>query len=255
MNPIAFEIFGYSIRWYGIMISLGIIAAILLSNYTCKVKKVDNDILLNAFFIALPFAIIGARAYYVFFEFDSYKDNFIDMFNIRQGGLAIHGGLIGGLSAAYIYAKKKGINFLQYADAAAPTIILAQGFGRWGNFFNQEAFGGRVSESFISHFPTFIQKGMLINGSYYHPTFLYESIWDIVICLVLLLILNKFKHINGFTLFSYFGLYSLGRFFVEGLRTDSLMLGPLRMAQVISIVFIVLSAVYLVYSKKNSRIQ
>lgn len=252
MNPIAFEIFGYSIRWYGIMISLGIIAALILSNYTCKVKNVDNDTLINGFFIALPFAIIGARAYYVFFEFDSYRNHLIDVFNIRQGGLAIHGGLIGGLSAALIYAKKKKINFLEYADAAAPTIILAQGIGRWGNFFNQEAFGSKVSESFISHFPSFIQKGMYIYGSYYHPTFLYESLWDVFICAILLLVLNKFKHINGFTLFSYFGLYSLGRFFVEGLRTDSLMLGPLRMAQVISIVFIVLSIVYLIYSKKKS---
>lgn len=251
MNPVAFEIFGLSVRWYGIMISTGIICALLLSNYTGKIKKIDNDILFNAFFIALPFAIIGARAYYVIFQFESYKDNLIDIFNTRQGGLAIHGGLIGALTASYIYAKKKGINFLQYADAAAPAIILAQGIGRWGNFFNQEAFGSEVSKSFISHFPNFIQKGMLIYGHYYHPTFLYESIWDVLICLVLLIILNRFKNNHGFTLFSYFGLYSLGRFFIEGLRTDSLMIGPLRIAQVVSLVAIVLSSAAIFYIKKK----
>lgn len=251
MNPIAFEIFGFSIRWYGIMISTGIICALLLSGYTSKIKKIDNDILLNGFFIALPFAIIGARAYYVFFEFDSYKNNLIDMFNIRQGGLAIHGGLIGGITAAFIYAKRKGINFLQYADAAAPTIILAQSIGRWGNFFNQEAYGSEVSKSFISHFPAFIEKGMLIYGHYYHPTFLYESLWDFSMCLVLLLILKKFRTKHGLTLFSYFILYSLGRFFTEALRTDSLMLGSLKMAQVISLAAILLSAAAIFYIKKK----
>lgn len=251
MNPIAFEIFGLSIRWYGIMISTGIICALLLSNYTCKVNKTDNDTLINGFFIALPFAIICARAYYVLFELNTYKDNFIDVFNIRQGGLAIHGGLIGAFAASFIYAKKKGLNLLQYLDAAAPTIILAQGIGRWGNFFNQEAHGGEVSQSFISHFPAFIQKGMLIYGHYYHPTFLYESIWDAFICIVLLIILNKYKDKYGFTVFSYFILYSLGRFFIEGLRTDSLMLGPLKMAQVISLVAIILSAISIVYLKKK----
>lgn len=251
MNPTAFEIFGFSVRWYGIMISTGIVCALLLSNYTSMIKKIDNDILVNAFFIALPFAIIGARSYYVIFEFNSYKDHLIDIFNIRQGGLAIHGGLIGGLSASYIYAKKKKINFLQYADAAVPTIILAQGIGRWGNFFNQEAYGGEVSKAFISHFPNFIQKGMLIYGQYYHPTFLYESIWDVSICLVLLFMLKKFKDINGITTFSYFILYSVGRFFVEGLRTDSLMLGPLRMAQVISLVAIIISSIAILYIKNH----
>ena len=249
MNPIAFNIFGLDIRWYGILIALGMMVGIILANYTSRLKDVDYDEFLNIVLISFPIAIIGARFYYVIFEFNQYKDNLIDVFNIRQGGLAIHGGIIFGMIAALIYTRLKKENLLEFADIAAPSIIIAQAIGRWGNFFNSEAHGGPVTQGFISEFPNFIQKGMLIDGVYYHPTFLYESIWNVIICLLLLYLLTKTFKI-GTVFFSYIGLYSLGRFFIEGLRTDSLMFGGMRVAQLISLVGI---AIWIIFIAINHR--
>ena len=249
MDPIAFNIFGLDIRWYGIFIAIGMMVGILLANFTCKLKNVDYDEFLNIVLISFPIAIIGARAYYVVFEFNQYKDNLIEVFNIRQGGLAIHGGIIFGMVAALIYTKYKKESLLKFADVAAPSIIIAQAIGRWGNFFNGEAHGGPVSQGFISIFPSFIQKGMLINGVYYHPTFLYESIWNVMVCLLLVYLLTKTLKL-GTVFFSYIGLYSLGRFFIEGLRTDSLMLGSIRVAQLLSLTGIALWGVFLVINYK-----
>ena len=139
MDPIAFSIFGLTIRWYGISIAIGMMVGIILANYTCKLKNLDYDEFLNIVLISFPIAIIGARAYYVIFEFNQYKDNLIEVFNIRQGGLAIHGGIIFGMIAALIYTRYKKENLLEFADVAAPAIIIAQAIGRWGNFFNSEA--------------------------------------------------------------------------------------------------------------------
>ncbi|MDP4179142.1 MAG: prolipoprotein diacylglyceryl transferase, partial [Bacillota bacterium] len=136
MDPIAFYIFGISIRWYGIFIALGVISATILAYYTCKFRNLNFDLLLDVVLISLPIGIIGARLYYVIFQFDYYKDNLIDILNIRQGGLAIHGGLIFGLLAAFITAKRKKIDFLSMVDVIAPSVIIAQALGRWGNFFN-----------------------------------------------------------------------------------------------------------------------
>ena len=154
MNPVAFEIFGLQIRWYGIIIAGGVLAAFLLSSVLAKKKGVS-----------FPIAIVGARAYYVAFEFKNF-DSFADMINIRTGGLAIHGGLIAGIITAYIVLRIKKVNFWEYIDVVIPAVALAQGIGRWGNFMNHEAHGGAVSSDFISRFPEFIQKGMLINGAY-----------------------------------------------------------------------------------------
>ena len=247
-NPIAFELFGLEIRWYGLLIGLGVLVALGLACFNCKKKDLSFEILTDGFLIAFPCAIIGARLYYVAFEFERYKDNIVDIFNIRQGGLAIHGGLIGAFLAAYIFAKVKKISVLEYMDVVAPSLILAQAIGRWGNFMNSEAHGGVVSAEFISKFPKFIQDGMYINGHYYHPTFLYESMWNLLVCGVLMFILYKRKEgFNGIVIFSYIGLYSLGRFFIEGLRTDSLMFLGLRVAQLISIVGIAISIASIIY--------
>ncbi|OOM82170.1 prolipoprotein diacylglyceryl transferase [Clostridium puniceum] len=255
MDPIAFEIGSFEVRWYGILIACGVILAMLLTSYNCKKKDVDFDIILDIFFIAFPAAIIGARIYYVIFEFENYKNNLIDMFNIRKGGLAIHGGLIGALLAIYIFARIKKMNIIKYLDVAAPSIILAQAIGRWGNFMNGEAHGGKVSYEFISKFPTFIQKGMYIGGTYYHPTFLYESGWNLMVCIILLIILyKKINNDNGIVIASYMVLYSLGRVFIEGLRTDSLMIGNMRVAQLISISGIILGAsIILIIKKKKTN--
>lgn len=255
MNPIAFQIGSFEVRWYGILIAFGVIVAILLASYNCKRKDVDFDIILDGFFIAFPAAIIGARVYYVIFEFQNYKDNIIDIFNIRKGGLAIHGGLIGAFLAVYIYSRIKKLKILKYLDIAAPSIILAQAIGRWGNFMNGEAHGGEVSYEFISKFPSFIERGMNIGGVYYHPTFLYESIWNLIVCIILLIILYKKRHnYDGIVIASYMILYSLGRVFIEGLRTDSLMIGNIRVAQLISITGIIAGTAIILYIRKKREI-
>jgi phosphatidylglycerol:prolipoprotein diacylglycerol transferase len=254
MNPIAFNIFGLSVAWYGIFIATGMMVGILLAQFTAKLKNVDYDELLNITLIAFPIAIIGARAYYVAFEFNQYKDDLIQVLNIRQGGLAIHGGVIFGMIAALLYTRYKKESLLKFADVAAPSIIIGQAIGRWGNFFNSEAHGGPVTQGFISKFPDFIQNGMLIDGVYYHPTFLYESIWNVLVCLILIYLLTKtFK--RGTVFFTYIGLYSIGRFFIEGLRTDSLMFAGLRVAQLISLAGVALWIIFLIinHRKKDFR--
>lgn len=253
MNPIAFYVGNLEIRWYGVIISIGAVLGLLLAEYSCKIRKVNYDEFINVFLIAFPAAIIGARLYYVIFEFENYKDNLINILNIRQGGLAIHGGIIFGVLAVYLYLKYRKENFFEYADVAAPSIILGQAIGRWGNFFNSEAHGGPVTKEFISKFPQFIQKGMFIGGTYYHPTFLYESIWNFMVCIFLIHILKKTKK-KGIVFMSYIGLYSLGRFFIEGLRTDSLYLGSIRVAQLMSIIGISLSIFFIYNIIKKHKI-
>ena len=252
MNPVAFEIFGQPIRWYGIIIASGVLVAFFVSYLLAKKKELDFDIIIDGFLWSFPFAIIGARLYYVIFEYKNYH-SFIDIINIRNGGLAIHGGLIGGLVVAYIFTKIKKINFFEYIDVIIPGVILAQAIGRWGNFMNQEAHGGPVSQEFISKFPQFIQDGMLINGTYYHPTFLYESVWNLIVFAILIFILYKKKKQHGIVIGSYLILYSLGRFFIEALRTDSLMFFGLRVAQIISLLGIVIGIILILRAIKNKE--
>ena len=254
MNPTAFSILGFDIRWYGIIIATGIVLGISIANYNCKWREIDYDNLLNIVLLSLPIGIIGARLYYVVFEFENYKNNIIEAFNIRHGGLAIHGGLIFAIGTALIYTKVKKLPFIKFADVAAPCIILAQGLGRWGNFFNQEAHGDVVSYEFIKHFPMFIQKGMNIEGIYYNPTFLYESTWNLLVFIILMGILRKSKK-NGIVFFTYIGLYSIGRFIIEGMRTDSLMLGPIRIAQLVSLSGVLIWIIFIGSSYYKSAIK
>ncbi|KRQ86751.1 Prolipoprotein diacylglyceryl transferase [Caloramator mitchellensis] len=251
MNPVAFSIFGLDIRWYGIFISAGIIIGILVSIWTTKINRVNFDKMTDALLISLPFGIIGARLYYVLFNWGYYSKNLWQIIDIRQGGLAIHGGLILGVLSALIYMKINGMDFLKYLDAAAPSISIAQSIGRWGNFFNQEAHGGEVSKAFISIFPEFIQKGMYIEGMYYHPTFLYESIWNLINFIILIFITKIYNKQKGIIFAYYIAIYSFGRLLIEGLRTDSLMIGPLRIAQVISLVFLSASIYFIRFKIKN----
>lgn len=238
MNPVFINIGNFEVRWYGVLIAIGMLIGLILSDYNCKKKNLDFNIIIDAFPIILIISIIGARLYYVIFEFSNYKDNLIDIFNIRQGGLAIHGGIIFASISAYVYSKIRKINLLEYLDVVVPSMILAQSIGRWGNFMNGEAHGDIVTYEFISKFPEFIQKGMFINGHYYEPTFLYESIWNFIVFIILMVILHKTKE-KGIATFAYISLYSTGRVFIEGLRTDSLMFFNIRAAQLISIVGII----------------
>lgn len=253
MNPVAFEVFGLEIRWYGIIISMGVLAAMSLIYILAKKKNLNYDTIIDAFLITFPISIVGARLYYVAFEYETYH-SFMDVINIRNGGMAIHGGVIAALLSGYVFARYKKINFLKYVDIIMPGVILAQAVGRWGNFMNQEAHGGPVSKEFISKFPEFIQKGMLISGTYYHPTFLYESIWDLLVCLILVYILLKRKEAkDGVVLSGYMILYSIGRFFIEGLRTDSLMFMGLRTAQIVSLLGIILGILLIIYINRKKK--
>lgn len=251
MNPIAFHIFGFEIRWYGLLISSAILLGLFISSKRCPMYKVNFDNLVDIFLVSLPSAIIGARLYYVIFNWSYYYNNPLRIINIREGGLAIHGGIIGALLAGYIMSKIKKINFTKILDITAPSFILGQSIGRWGNFFNSEAHGGIVTKDYISKFPKFIQKGMYINNNYYHPTFLYESIWNFIIFL-LLLYLTKKDLKSGSLFYIYLLLYSVGRFFIEGLRTDSLMLGSIRVAQLISLLLIILCLILILKPRSKN---
>lgn len=255
MNPVAFNIGNFEIRWYGILIVLGIFVGMFIAYYNSKKLNLDFEKIIDGFLVAFPCAIVGARAYYVFFEFDNFKNNIWSVFNLRTGGLAIHGGLIGALIGTIIYCKFKKIEMMKYLDVVAPSLILAQAIGRWGNFMNGEAHGDVVSYEFISKFPEFIQKGMYLDGHYYNPTFLYESMWNLIIFLILMIILHKKKsNENGVVIASYAVLYSVGRLFIESLRTDSLMIGNIRIAQFMSILGAIIGITYIIYVKSKKHL-
>lgn len=248
MNPVAFEIFGVSIMWYGIFISLGVLAAILYSGYMLKRSGIYNEDDFFGLIIAVIISgFIGARLYYVFFNLDMY-DNILDMFNLRQGGLAFHGGVLFGVIAIIVYTRWKKMDTLKYLDIIGIGTLLSQAIGRWGNFFNQEAHGSQVTKEFIEKFPAFIEKGMLIEGKYYHPTFLYESINGVFWFLLLTFLIIKFPKLRKgtFIALALIG-NSITRIIVEGLRTDSLMLGDIKVAQLVGVLAILLSGIYLLY--------
>lgn len=255
MNPVAFNIGNFEIRWYGILIVLGIFIGMFIAYYNSNKLNLDFEKIIDGFLVAFPCAIVGARAYYVFFEFDNFKNNIWSIFNLRTGGLAIHGGLIGALIGTIIYCKFKKIEMMKYLDVVAPSLILAQAIGRWGNFMNGEAHGDVVSYEFISKFPEFIQKGMYLDGHYYNPTFLYESMWNLIIFLILMIILHKKKsNENGVVIAIYAVLYSVGRLFIESLRTDSLMIGNIRIAQFMSILGVIIGITYIIYVKSKKHL-
>ncbi|KKC47803.1 prolipoprotein diacylglyceryl transferase [Paenibacillus sp. VTT E-133280] len=230
LNPIAFSIGQLSVHWYGIIIGLGALLGLILISHEGKRFGIKSDFFMDLVLYGLPSALIGARIYYVAFKWENYKNNPLEMIKIWHGGIAIYGALIAAIAAAVIYTRKKGYNFWRIADICAPGLIVGQMIGRWGNFMNQEAHGGPVSESFLRntlHLPNFIVNQMYINGQYYHPTFLYESVWSFA-GLLFLLWLRRRPFLRAGELFmSYFIWYSLGRFYIEGVRTDSLVFaGP-----------------------------
>jgi len=241
MDPVAFEIFGIEIMWYGILISIGVILGTILALREAKRVGVDENAFIDLLLFAIPAAVIGARAYYVIFSWDYYKDNPIQILNFRGGGLAIHGAIIAAVITAVIFTRRRNLDFWQIADIAAPSLALGQAIGRWGNFINQEAYG----------IPTDLPWGIIVNGVKVHPTFLYESIGDFLIFLFLVWYRRKKVKVSGEVFLLYIVLYSTVRFFVEGLRIDSLMLCPIRVAQLVSVVSIIVGLVYLYVRRKG----
>ena len=214
-------------------------------------RGLHKELFVDLILFAVPIAIICARIYYVIFQWGYYSQHLGEIIKIWHGGIAIHGALIGSVLTTIIFAKVRGVSFWKLVDIAAPSLLLGQAIGRWGNFMNQEAHGGEVTRAFLEnlHLPQFIIDQMYINGVYYHPTFLYESLWNLVGVIVLLW-LRRVNLRRGEIFLSYLIWYSVGRFFIEGLRTDSLMLTEtLRMAQVISLLLIVVAFALIVYRR------
>ncbi|MED0686379.1 MULTISPECIES: prolipoprotein diacylglyceryl transferase [Anoxybacillus] len=240
LDRVFFQIGPITIYWYGVIIATGVLLGLWLATRESERLGIRKETFVDLVLIAVPIAILCARAYYVIFQWDYYSKHISEIPQIWHGGLAIHGGLIGAIVTGVIFAKKRKLSFWKLADIAAPSIILGQAIGRWGNFMNQEAHGGPVSRAFLEslHLPDWIINQMYIQGQYYHPTFLYESLWN-MLGFLLLLALRRRNLRRGELFFTYIIWYSIGRFFIEGLRTDSLMLTEtIRMAQFISLLLI-----------------
>ncbi|NLK44767.1 MAG: prolipoprotein diacylglyceryl transferase [Tissierellia bacterium] len=226
MDPVAFTLFGLEIRWYGILIASGVLLGTILALREAKRIGFNEELILDLLIWEVPLALVGARLYYVIFSWDMYRDNPIEALNIRHGGLAIHGAIIMAIIVAIIFTKIKKVNFWTLADICAPSLILGQAIGRWGNYINQEAYGG----------PTDLPWGIMVNGVRVHPTFLYESIWNFLVFIFLFWYRKNKKKNEGEVFLLYLSLYSFIRFFIEGLRTDSLMWGQFRVAQIVSLI-------------------
>jgi phosphatidylglycerol:prolipoprotein diacylglycerol transferase len=248
LNPIAFTIGPLSVHWYGIILGLGALAGLLLAIQEGKRFGITPDFFLDLLLFGVPSAIIGARLYYVLFKWDYYSAHPLESFQIWNGGIAIYGALIGALICGFFYTRAKGYRFWRIVDICAPSLLIGQMIGRWGNFVNQEAYGGPVDESFLRHtlhIPSFIVNQMNVQGVFHHPTFLYESIWSLL-GLVILLIIRRMKFLKtGELFFVYIIWYSIGRFFIEALRTDSLAFkGPDWLASLMNALWSPMTAVF-----------
>ena len=250
MDRVALEIGPIQIYWYSIFIFLGLLIASIIIFKEARKRNIDEDFLINLIFNTIIIGLIGARVYYVLFNIPYYASNPMEILAVWNGGLAIHGGIFAAVAFILIYCKKKNVNSLQLLDIIVVGLIIAQAIGRWGNFFNSEAYGQvtTYAELKAQQIPTFIINGMYILGEYRQPTFFYESTWCFAGFLAMLII-RKYKYLKrgqltGFYLFW----YGLGRLLIEGLRTDSLMLGPIKIAQVVSLVFIIMGIVLFFYN-------
>lgn len=257
MNPILVDLGFIKIYWYTIMILLATFVAGSLIIKESKRFKIPEDYMTNLILYGLLFGILGARIYYVIFNWNYYSNNFLEIFKIWEGGLAIHGGFLFGLIAVIFYTKKYKVNTLRMTDIIVVGLIIGQAIGRWGNFFNGEAHGPVTTLSFLQnlHLPDFIIKGMYINGQYFQPTFLYESIWCLLGFLFLYFMRKRKYNKIGQTTSLYLIWYGIGRFLIESMRTDSLMLGNIKMAQLISVLFIVSGIILLIFKSKGSKLE
>lgn len=255
MDRIALDLGFIQIYWYSIFIFLGVLVASMVILREAKKQKINQDFLINLIFYGVIFGLIGARLYYVAFNLDYYLKYPLEILEIWNGGLAIHGGILFGLITVLIYTKKYNAKTLKILDILVVGLILGQAIGRWGNFFNGEAYGAVTTLSNLQKLgiPEIIIDGMYINGAYHQPTFLYESIWSFF-GFIALLIIRNYKYLkNGQLTGVYLIWYSVGRLIIEGMRTDSLMLGDFRIAQIVSILLIIAGILMLVFCKKGTR--
>ncbi|NCO74579.1 MAG: prolipoprotein diacylglyceryl transferase [Cyanobacteria bacterium] len=258
-SPILFEIGPISLRWYGFLIASAVLIGVFLSQKLGKYRNIDPELISDLVIWLVIGAIPAARIYYVLFEWQNYAQHPQDIIAIWQGGIAIHGAIIGGVISALIFAKINRQSFWQLTDVIAPSLILGQAIGRWGNFFNSEAFGIPTNLPWKLYIPVNNRPIQYLNFEYFHPTFLYESLWNIgVFTLLIILFFWSIKNNNklktGTISLIYLIAYSLGRVWIEGFRIDSLMLGFLRIAQIVSlsaIAFGIFGLIWLYVLKKS----
>ena len=255
MEKVALDLGPIQIYWYSIFIFIGMLVACFLIYKEAKKRGIDEDFLVNLTFNTIIIGIIGARLYYVLFNFSYYLDNPVEIFQIWNGGLAIHGGIIAGLLFIIYYCKKHEVNLWKMLDIIVVGLIIAQAIGRWGNFFNSEAYGPITTAAHLKSLgiPQFIIDGMYILGEYRQPTFFYESVWCLFGFLAMLII-RQYKYLKIGQLTSFYLIwYGIIRCIIEAMRTDSLMLGPLKMAQLVSLVFIVSGIIIFIKSTKTNQ--
>lgn len=260
IDPVAISIGNLAIHWYGIIISIAVFLGFFLAIRKISSFGYKEDDVTNVITIAIPSAVIGARIYYVTFNFSAFYDDWVSIFNIRTGGLAIYGGIIGALLSVYFYCRVKKYSFLNFVDVLIPYLALGQAIGRWGNFTNQEAFGGNTNLPWGMTGDLIKKDISLLNAKGFeisqdipvHPTFLYEFIANIIIFFILLKI-RKNKRFDGNVLYTYLILYGFARFFIEGLRTDSLMFLGFRVSQILSLIIVVVFLVLMSLPKRKEK--
>lgn len=257
------NVFGFEIAYYGIIIGLAILTGIIIVEREARLTGQNKEDYTDFAFYAIIFSIIGARLYYVIFSWDSYKGDLLKIINIRQGGLAIYGGIIAAAATMYVFTKKRRLNFLQMADTACIGLVTGQIIGRWGNFFNREAFGGYTDCLFAMRLPIADVRGNDISneilrhmaGENYiqvHPTFLYESLWNLGL-LICILLYKKYKRFNGEVFLIYVLGYGAGRLWIEGLRTDQLLIPntSIPVSQLLSGIMVITAAVLIIVKRKT----
>lgn len=255
MNPILIDLGIIKIYWYSICMLIGFLVGGSIAIKEAKKWGISEDFMINLFFFLIPISIIGSRLYFVIFNWSYYSENPLKIFVTLEGGMAIHGGIILGLLWIIFYTKKYKINTLRLLDIIVVGLIIGQAIGRWGNFFNQEAYGSVTTLEFLKSIfvPDFIINGMYISGNYYQPTFLYESLWCLIGFVILLLIRRR-KYIKiGQTASIYLIWYGIGRFLIESLRTDSLMFNNFKMAQIVSVIMVISGLIMYILLNRGSR--
>lgn len=262
-GPVAFHIAGFPVYWYGILIASGILLCYGYILLELKRRKLDPKPVEDMAFWVILSGVIGARLYYILFNLSYFLEDPLQIFAIRNGGLAIHGALIGGATAFLYFAVKHRLHWLTYLDIMTPGVLLAQAVGRWGNFFNNEAFGRPTNLPWKVYIPEEHRPAEFVESSYFHPTFLYESLWNLAGFILLVLLSRKFTtqpstlnpRSRGAVFFAYLVWYSFGRFFIEGLRTDSLYIGPFRTAQVMSAFLFFLGICGLIFVYRKTKLK
>ena len=255
MNPVFIDLGFFQIYWYSFIIFVAFLIGGYLAINEAKKFHIADDYMTNMFFWIIIFAIVGARLYYVLFNLDIYLPEPMRILRIWEGGLAIHGGVIASIIVVIVYTKKHNLSTLRMLDIMSVSLILGQAIGRWGNFTNGEAYGPATTLKFLQdlHLPQFIIDGMNIKGTYYQPTFLYESIGCLIGLIILLIFRSRKSTKIGMTASLYFVFYGILRFFIETLRQDSLMFGTFKIAQIVSVVYIIVGIAMFIKIKNNSN--